>query len=105
MEGFEHKTIEGIQRASPVQIRQILRNETRDLEVTKSLINLLHNIVRVGSVPVTEAQRIYFDENSDIVLRLLNRKVSITWKKEALTKNLGLVRNIAASCPPVAGLS
>ena len=86
------------------QVLQVLQGESKDLEITKSLLNLLHNIVRVGSVPVTKAQKDFFDSHAQLVLGLLNATKPLKWKKAALEANLPLVVNIAASCPTAAGL-
>ena len=103
MEAFDLKLVAKIPHLSRANILRLFRAESERLELTTSLLNLLHNIVRVGSVPVTATQKSYFNAHSKLVLKLLNRKVPIDWKKKELEKNISLVINIAASCPTVAG--
>ena len=74
-------------------------------ELTKSLLNLLYNIIRVGSVKVSATQRSYFDKHANLVLKLLAKSTPLAWKKRQLQRNLPLVLNIAASCPRVVGSS
>jgi hypothetical protein len=102
MDGCDAKVIAQIPRLPRGQVRQLLKRESSDLEVTKSLLNLLFNIVTVGSLPVTGTQKAFFDEHAGLVLELLGRR-SLKWKKEQLEKEIGLVINIAASCPTVVG--
>jgi hypothetical protein len=104
MEGCDVKVIAQIPRLPRAQVRKLLREESSDLETTKSLLNLLFNIVSVGSVPVSATQKAYFDQHADLVLELLGRR-SLSWKKALLEKEIGLVINVAASCPIAGGLS
>ncbi len=104
MEGCDVELISKIPRIPRAGVRKLLTSESPKLEVTKSLLNLLYNIVTVGSVPVSVTQKTYFDQHSEIVLELLG-KGSLKRKKTILEKDEALVINIAASCPTVAGSS
>ena len=103
MEGCAVGRVADITRVPRRQVKRILDSESDQLEVTKSLVNILYNIVIVGSVPPTETQRAFFDKHSDIVFQLVSRSKALYWKKEALRENISLVINIAASCHTVAG--
>ena len=103
MEGIDVELVGSLNQISRNQVKRLLRIETPQLELTKSLLNLLHNIVRVGSVNVTPTQRKFFDKHSDLVLGLLSKSKSLRWKKAQLEQNIPLVLNIAASCPRVVG--
>lgn len=105
MEGFDIETIALIPRISRQQVSRLVQNEPSSLPVTKSLLNLLYNIVQVGSVPVSQTQKAYLDSHSELVLALLTKTRSLKWKKTQLERNPALVINIAASCPTVAGSS
>jgi hypothetical protein len=105
MENFEHELVCQLARVNRAQIKRRLKDESGRLELTKSLLNLLYNIVKVGSVPVSETQKRFFDRNATLVLKLLNKSTSLKWKKQQLQRNAALVLNIAASCPTVAGSS
>jgi len=104
MENIDIAAVQQLTRVSRTKLRQLLKSESRQLELSKSLLNLLHNIIRVGSVPVSETQKRFFDKNANLVLKLLDRRQPLAWKKSQLERNAALVLNIASSCPVVAGL-
>ncbi len=104
MDGILVDVISTFPRLPRQKVKAIIRDESKDLEVTKSVLNLLYNIVIIGSVPVSNTQRAYLDSRSELVRSLLSSAKSLKWKKQQLESNLALVVNIAASCPTVAGL-
>ncbi len=83
--------------------RAVLNGESRELEVTKSLLNVLDNAVLVGSIPVSPVQKEYLDQHSAVVWQLLAKSGSLSAKKALLQANIPLVVAIAASCPTVVG--
>ena len=85
------------------KIKTILRSESSRLEVTKSLLDIVYNLVVVGSVPASTTQKEYLDQHSALVWQLLSKSKSLGWKKALLGNNIPLVVVIAASCPTVAG--
>ena len=84
-------------------VREILVSESDKLEVTRSLLNILYNLVRVGSIPVSALQKEFLDQNSSLVYQLIGKSRSLAWKKGALEDNIPLVITIAASYPNIAG--
>lgn len=103
MEGCDVAVVSQILRVARPQVKKILKGESDKYEITKSLLNLLYNIVVVGSLPVSKTQRAYFDSNAELILQLLSSAKTVTWKKGVFENNTALVLNIAASCPTVAG--
>ena len=104
MEGCLCDVVSRLPHLEPQEVLQVLRSESKDREVTISLLNLLHNIVITGAVPVSKGQTDFFDKNVATVLHLLGSKKSLKWKKKTLEDNISIVLNIAASCPsPVDG--
>jgi len=103
MEGCEVAFVRQLSQIPRKEVKKLLQSESGQLEFTKSLLNLLHNIVVVGSVPVSSTQKAFFDSHSNLVLSLLSKSKSLSWKKHQLEKNVALIINIAASCPTVAG--
>lgn len=103
MEGCAVGRVSEISQAPRRKVRRIIESESDLLEVTKSLLNILYNIIIVGSIPCTTTQRSFFDKNADLVLQLLSRARPLHWKKQALQENISLVINIAASCHTVDG--
>ena len=101
MEGVEVDVIRKIARGTRAEAVTILQEEGAELKTTKSLLNILHNLVEVGSIPVTERKRAFFNERAQFVWELLSAKRSLAWKKRALEANIAVVINIATSCPIV----
>ena len=103
-EGCLTSTLAKFPNISRAQVRQVILNESpSDHEVTKSLCNLLYNLVKVGSVPVSQTQKEFLDGHAELVLELINKRKSLKWKQAALAANIPLVLNIVASCPTVDG--
>ena len=85
------------------KVLETLKGESKDLEVTKSLLNILVNLVEVGSLPVSKYQRQFLDSHAQVVLRLLSPKTSLREKKSILQGSLDLARAIALACPTAVG--
>lgn len=103
MEGCSASRVAEISRVPKRQVKKILDSESDQLEVTKSLVNILYNIVIVGSIAPTSTQRAFFDKHSELVFQLVSKSRPLYWKKQELRENISLVLNIAASCLTVAG--
>jgi hypothetical protein len=105
MDGCATDIISQISQTPRAAVSLILKGETNNFQVTRSLLNLLHNAVIVGSLPVSHTQRQFFDSKADLVRQLLSNSKSLAWKKALLIGHPALVINIAALCPTVAGSS
>ena len=105
MDGCATDIIAKISQTPRAEVSLILKGESSNLEVTKSLLNLLYNAVIVGSLPVSQTQKAFFDSKADLVRLLLSNSKSPAWKKGLLLGQPALIINIAALCPTVAGLS
>jgi hypothetical protein len=101
MDGIDREAIAGIVKSSPSEVKSIIKQESSQLEVTKSLLNILHNLIRVGSIPVEDYKRSFFDSHSELILDLLSSKRSLKWKKGTFERNPIVVINIATSWPTV----
>ena len=99
MEGVDIDRVCQILRTPRQKVIEILKSESDDLEVSKSLLNILYNLVTVGSLPTNREQKVFFDSQADTVRLLLDRRRSLQSKKETLEENIDLVIAIAASCP------
>lgn len=97
------ESISVFQKLSKRQVGAILLNESSQFEVTRSLLNLLHNIVLVGSVPASQEQKKIIDKHADLVWLLLSDSKSLKWKRKVFADNIDLVNCISASCPTIAG--
>lgn len=100
MDGCDQSLVSKIHRLPRSKVQSLFTSAKGD-ELAISLLNLLHNIVKVGSVQVSATQKAFFNENSELVLQLLGRR-SLAFKRQLLENNIDVVINIAASCP-VAG--
>ena len=92
------KTLKSLSQWDDTTINQVLEGESERLEVTKSLLNVLHNIVNLRNIPLTPQQKLAFAEFTKPVCELLNRR-QLRAKKRILQANLGLVRLIGQACP------
>ena len=77
----------------------LLTAQSRNFELTKSLVNLLYNICRTQSIKPVKATRQAIERNKVLVDRLLSRRVSLADKTRALAENLDLVYALTRSCP------
>jgi len=84
-----------IAHSSPESVRQLLREDSGDFPITKTIVNLLHNIRIVGSIPVTKAQKRYLNNQESVVAFLLNDQHSITKLRSKLVAHPKLVIFIA----------
>lgn len=82
---------------------KLLRKESPELEITKSLLNLLHNI-HDYRVSITTRQDKYFETKKELINTLLNDKLELIDKKKLLENNSAFLVTLAATCPIVAGL-
>jgi hypothetical protein len=83
---------------SPRRVFFILKSESGRYELTKALVNVLYNIVRIQSLPPTDNQKHVFAQNQDILRTLLSPKESLVSKKRLLESHLELTLAIAESC-------
>ena len=103
MENIDWEILRKIQQLDAASIKNLVKTEPKpSYRVTKSLLNLLHNIC-AKLVPVAETQYKFFEEHRSVVLDLLNKAVPLTKKHQLLLRNPALVLNITASCPSVDG--
>ena len=105
MEGCVVGRLSEIAQGTRRQVKKILDSESDQLEVTKSLVNILYNLVIVGSITPTPIQRTFFDKHSELVFQLVSKSRPLYWKKQELRDNITLVIHISTSCLTVDGSS
>lgn len=93
--GVEVSAICKIAHSTPETVKRLLRADSGEFPVTKSIINILHNIRLVGSIPVTKAQKRYLNNQESVVAFLLNDSHSINKLRSKLVANPKLVIFIA----------
>ena len=99
MEGCDTAAINLIRSLSRNEIVDYLESESSQKEITKSILNLLHNIVVRRSIQLTPKQKAAFVPYSDVVRELVAPSTSIEAKRQLLLACPGLVRAIALACP------
>lgn len=106
MDGVLIESIRMLRRLDDDQLAQVLYNESRRLEITKSLLNLLFNICLTRAVPLSHRLKVKFRRYDKIALELLtgasrqiNRTRNLTGKRRILLRNPDLVRLLAEACP------
>ena len=98
MEFVLYKTLERISECSDYEIQQILKEESPRLEITKSLLNVLHNFAVLHNIRLNKRQKAAFHPFTGAVLRLLGNS-SLKKKKSILGRHPHLTRLIAKTCP------
>lgn len=102
-EGCLVPAVKALRHLSGSQIKKVLKTESRNLEITKSLLNILHNIVNSGYIRIGYRKRKFFEDYTQTVLFLTSKKVSIVQKKKILLKNVAIISAIANTCLSIAG--
>lgn len=77
----------------------LLTAQSRHYELTKSLVNLLWNIVRSRAVRPTKTTRQAIERNEVVVWQLLGTTASLATKTRLLADHLDLVYALSRSCP------
>lgn len=99
MEGVNVSLVIGLSKASRQAAKRLLLSDKHpEFTLTRSLLNLLHNAVLVGSLPTTEHQKSRLDANRSLVWKLLSPRKSLTWKRDSLAAHPSLAIIIASTC-------
>lgn len=86
-------------RLSDRRLKLLLLSDTSRLELTKSIVNILYNIVHSRAAVTTAAQKRVLEQYETLVWQLLDPLHSLQQKKRILVNNTRLVKAIAQSCP------
>ena len=112
MEGCLSKTLRSLRRLNTEAVEEVLRNESRKLEVTKSLLGLLYNICLDKSVPLSNRLKPHFKRYTPLVIELLkganrglNKTRGLAAKKRLLLQNPDFVKLLTEACPASPGQS
>lgn len=106
METLLVETVRMLRRLDDEQVGEVLRNESKRLEITKSLLNLLFNICLTRAIPLSQRLKIKFRQYDKLALELLsganrrsNQTRDLRGKRRLLLSNLSFVRLLAEACP------
>ena len=98
------KAVLELSQVSKRRVASRLRREAQERRhlasdsLCTSLLNLLYNIVIVGSVPVNQAQRQALEQYTSTIWNILSKRTSLTAKCQLLIANPDLVIAIASTC-------
>ena len=106
MEGCLSNTLRSLRRLSSEEIKIVLQQESKRLEVTKSLLGLLYNICLDKSIPLSIRFKVEFKRFTPLVLRLLqgssrdlNKTRGLAIKKRIFEANPEFVKILTEACP------
>lgn len=106
MEGCLAETVRALRGLSGAEIGEVLRRESAELEVTKSLLSVLFNVCLTKAVPLSHRLKREFSAHSALVVELLsgadsrvNKTAGLQAKRRLLIRNPQLVRLVAEACP------
>ena len=106
MEGCLSTTLRSLRRLAAEAVQEVLQNESRRLEVTKSLLGLLYNLCLDKSVPLSHRLKSQFRRFTPLVLHLLrgvsrglNKTRGLAAKKRLLLQTPEFVKLLTEACP------
>ena len=106
MEGVLVETVRLLKTLDPSKAIQVLRNEGKHMEVTKTLLNILFNICFTKAIVLSQRLRKAFRVFDRLVIDLLtgarravNKTEGLREKRKVLLRNPELVTLIAKACP------
>lgn len=89
--GVDVRIICVLAHTSKDSVPNIIKNESDEYEITKSIINILYNLRIVGSIPINKSQKRYLESEEKTVRFLLNTKNSLAKLQARLIANPKLV--------------
>ena len=106
MANILQETVKSLGRLTLDQIKQVIRHESKNLEITKSLLTILYNICLDKSIKLGPILKNKFREQELLVLKLLegvsrsiDKTVSISKKRKLLISNPEFVKLLSEACP------
>lgn len=90
--------VHSLTRLSDKEIVRVLEAETFRREVSKSVANILLNIVQVGSISLSKRQKQEFKALEHLVVTFLNLE-TLKSRRLLFIQNPQLVRSVASACP------
>ena len=101
-----NKTLRSFRGLTTLEATQILKHESKRLEITKSLLNVLYNICLDSSIPLSRRLKVEFSKHEVAIQKLLegaskrtNHTRNLQIKRKILLKNPVLIKLIAETCP------
>lgn len=99
MDGCNSQLLHALKDLSDHQIHALLKTDAPDLVVTKSLVNLLYNLLVVQSVETPVHLHAAFESAVEAISGLLDVGRNLVQANRLLASNVPVVRLIAAACP------
>jgi hypothetical protein len=98
MDGCLTEDLAAISLLSPQRAFYVLQSEGPKFELTRSLLNVLYNLVKVQSLEPSPSQRKALETHEAIVWPLLSPRISLQKKKALFEENISLAIAVAESC-------
>lgn len=99
MEGCSSRLLYAIKDLSDYQIHALLKTDAPDLLLTKSLVNLLYNLLVVQSVETPTHLCKSFEAAVETISSVLDTGTNLPLANNILAANVPVVRLIASACP------
>ena len=92
------KTLRALAHFDDEAVQEALKRESQRLELTKSLLNLLHNICSTRVIKLSKTSKSQFAAYTGVVRQILSTE-SLKTKKRLLLGHPKLVKLVASQCP------
>ena len=99
MENCDARVIAAVVDLSLTQIAALLKTDRPGFRLTLSIVNLLHNLLEVGSLPVPSALRESFEAELELVDQLLRPAAPHARLNRLLQRTPRFIRMLARACP------
>ena len=99
MEGCSSRLLNAFKDLSDYQIHALLKTDAPDLLLTKSLVNLLYNLLVVQSLETPPDQRKSFEAAAKQISAILDAGANLPLANRLLATNVSVARLIASVCP------
>lgn len=99
MEGCCLSIVKRIRSISRREISELLRGESEKHEVSKTILNILWNIVYSKALVLSDKNKANFQRHSALLRELSSKKTAFASKRHLLIKNPAAVKVIAQACP------
>ena len=100
MEGCCIPLVNKLAACTPTQAKRLLKpDKSRAYELTRSILNLLHNASKVGSLNSASRHKQFLKKKKRTVVKLIVKKLSYAAKLEILLRNPELAIFAASLCP------
>ena len=99
MDNCDTELLKVLPRLGDRQVWGLFAYEPREYRLTKSLANLVYNIVETQALPASTQVRRLFRDNIALVTLLADRESDLAILSDKLCSNPAFVKALAKACP------